>query len=584
LTRLHGLADQLASTDRSSSLSLILSTLGAALGTERLCLHLFEGDALCCIASMGFSPALLEEWSRLPLGIGGGPVGLAAETREPVVVDDVRTSETWSEFRAAARTARIGSSWTIPMTDANGLVGVFTVLRPAIGKPRRDELDLVTLYAGYAASALERDRLFGEATTRNRVLETIREVLEILAGPVPVGEGLVLAARALREGLQADEVALVALPDGDPSQVRAAVGEDGASVEPSPATLQAAAQVLGSTAPSGVVVPLDVDEERHLTVTFAAPGGRAALLARWTDGSVPDEATALMADAANSLRLALEREEVGLAHQEAAALRRSHELQRGFLSRLSHELRTPLTAIRGYASSLMQSDVTWDPDSQRRFLTRIAAESARLGRLVGDLLDFSAIESGVLRLQRDWCDLPLVIDAATACLPPQSAAAVEVACSDDLPVVLADHDRLEQVLVNLMDNALRHNPAGTKVYVDARLDGDAHVAVTVSDDGDGIPGGLTESPFEPGRRRWTPTAGTGLGLSIAKGIIDAHGGTITLEASTTGTTFRLELPIEGTEGRVEEAPQSALSLGPAGTPLPSSAVLGVGHDALSADG
>src|SRR6202011_1709465 len=85
----------------------------------------------------------------------------------------------------------------------------------------------------------------------------------------------------------------------------------------------------------------------------------------------------LMEDAANSLRLALEREEAAHAHQEAAALRRSRELQRGFLSRLSHELRTPLTAIRGYASSLMQSDVTWDRDSQQRFLDRIPGGAAR---------------------------------------------------------------------------------------------------------------------------------------------------------------------------------------------------------------
>src|SRR5205823_1278929 len=136
-----------------------------------------------------------------------------------------------------------------------------------------------------------------------------------------------------------------------------------------------------------------------------------------------EDATALIEDAAHSLRLALEREEAGLAHQEAAALRRSQELQRDFLSRLSHELRTPLTAIKGYASSLMQPDVTWDGESQRRFLARIAAESARLGRLVDDLLNLSAIESGVLRLQPDWCDLRLVLDAAIACLPPGTAAA-----------------------------------------------------------------------------------------------------------------------------------------------------------------
>ena len=159
-----------------------------------------------------------------------------------------------------------------------------------------------------------------------------------------------------------------------------------------------------------------------------AAGGPTVLIASWRRMPPTMEETALMEDAANSLRLALEREEAGHAHQEAAALRRSRELQRGFLSRLSHELRTPLTAIRGYASSLLQPDVTWDGDSQQRFLDRIAAESARLGRLVDDLLDFSAIESGIMRLQRDWCDIRLVVEAAIACLPPGNAESVSLTC------------------------------------------------------------------------------------------------------------------------------------------------------------
>ena len=111
----------------------------------------------------------------------------------------------------------------------------------------------------------------------------------------------------------------------------------------------------------------------------------------------------------------------------------------------------------------MQPDVTWDGDSEQRFLSRIAAESARLGRLVDDLLDFSAIESSTLRLQPDWCDLALVARRGGR-LPAAGTIAprVEVDCAPELPVVWADHDRLEQVFVNLLENALRHNPAGTR--------------------------------------------------------------------------------------------------------------------------
>ncbi|HEV2244111.1 MAG TPA: ATP-binding cassette domain-containing protein [Streptosporangiaceae bacterium] len=562
LNRLHGLADRLVSADPSSSPSLILSALGAALSSDRLCIHLLTGDTLVCAASLGLPDALASAWARLPCGPGGGPAGVAAAAGQPVV-DNVRTGAAWAPFSDLGRAAKVASSWSVPVMGPGGVVGIITVFRAVTGKPQRDELDLVTLYAGYASSAIERDRLLDQVTARNRVLETIREVLETLAGPIQVAKGLTVALQALRRGLQADQVALLTRVPGSTPRCRAFVTAAGGAAgvpAPPPALLEAADQLLAVARRDDVASRLQVVGQQFLAVTFAAPAGPTALLAGWRSGpptadttaflagwrSGPPtaDATTLLEDAAHSLRLALEREEAGLAHQEAAALRRSQELQRGFLSRLSHELRTPLTAIRGYASSLMQPDVTWDGDSQQRFLHRIAAESARLGRLVGDLLDFSAIESGILRLQRDWCDIGLVLDAAVACLPPAGAAMIEVACDPSLPVVWADHDRLEQVFVNLLDNAIGHNPPGTRVRVSAARAGQGGIAVSVIDDGVGMPSEIASASFEPMRRRRTPTAGAGLGLAIAKGIVDAHGGRIELEQRGKGTQFRIHLPIE----------------------------------------
>jgi len=562
LTRLHGLADRLVSAEPSSSLSLILSALGAALGSEQLCIHLLDGDALVCAASLGVPEALLAALSRLPCGPGGGPPGLAAATQKPVV-DAVRAGAAWAPFSDLARAAKVASSWSVPVISPGGLVGVITVFRGVTGQPHRDELDLVTLYAGYAASSIERDRLLDQVTARNRVLETIREMLETLAGPIPVTKGLTVALQALRRGLQADQAALVTrVPHAAPS-CRAFVTAGGRRGGPPAALLEAAGRLLVIPRRDDVASRLEVAGQQFLAVTFSAPAGPTALLAGWRGGPPAADATALLEDAAHSLRLALEREEAGLAHQEAAALRRSQELQRGFLSRLSHELRTPLTAIRGYASSLMQPDVTWDGDSQQRFLQRIGAESARLGRLVGDLLDFSAIESGILRLQRDWCDISLVVDAAVACLPPAGAAMIEVSCDPSLPVIWADHDRLEQVFVNLLDNAIGHNPPGTRVSISAEAAGRDGIAVSVLDDGPGMPSEIACAPFEPMRRRRTPTAGAGLGLSIAKGVIEAHGGSIVLEQPGKGTRFRIHLPVEmplGPAGRLAEPAGSAADL------------------------
>jgi signal transduction histidine kinase/ABC-type multidrug transport system ATPase subunit len=590
LTRLHGLTDRLVA-DPSSSLSLILSALGAALGSERLCIHLVTDRTLYCAASLGFRPGQLDPWAKLPFGPVGGPVGMAAADERPIIADNVRVGAAWRSFRDLAKTVKVASSWSVPVLGPSGLSGVITVFRAEHGAPLGDELALVTVYAGYAASAIERDRLLDQVTTRNRVLETIREMLETLAGPVPVGEGLAIAVQSLRRGLQADEVALITQPPGQPASWRAFAGPLG--TEPSSVTASmrdTAETALSSTLPDGVARQLHSSRRQRVrAVAFVAAGGPTVLLASWRRVPPTKEEPALMEDAAHSLRLALEREEAGHAHQEAAALRRSRELQRGFLSRLSHELRTPLTAIRGYASSLMQPDVTWDRESQQRFLDRIAAESARLGRLVDDLLDFSAIESGTMRLQWDWCDIRLVVEAAIGCLPPASAESVELACDPALPVVWADHDRLEQVFVNLLNNAFGHNPPGTQVRVTAepviagpapdQLAAASEVVISVLDDGTGMPPELMTAPFEAARRPRPASApgrgngnghgnghgsgsgsrggsangsrksvGAGLGLSISRGIVLAHGGRIELIPLPKGTCFRVHLPVEAETG------------------------------------
>src|ERR1700753_314147 len=262
LTRLHGLADRLVSADASSSLSLIMSALGAALGSEQLCIHLVsdpgaQGDpdqALVCAASLGFSPDQLVDWAQLPVGLAGGPVGLAAATQKPVIEADVLSSAAWTGFRGLAQLTGAASSWSVPVISPGGLSGVITVFRPEAGMPHRHELQLVTLYAGYAASAIERDRLLEQATARNRVLETIREMLENLAGPTRVADGLIIAAQALRHGLQADEVALVTRLDGASPEWRAFAGPQGgpAGGDPSaasPALSEAADRALAEAYP-----------------------------------------------------------------------------------------------------------------------------------------------------------------------------------------------------------------------------------------------------------------------------------------------------------------------------------------------
>jgi ABC-type cobalamin/Fe3+-siderophores transport system ATPase subunit/signal transduction histidine kinase len=558
LDRLHSLVGRLSHVDPSSSLAVILSALGTALAADRLCIHLLDSDRLRLTAAVGLPDDLLSAWADLPVGAQGGPAGACAASEGPVIDADVRTAPTWSSHRAVAERAGIRSSWAVPVTGGSGLVGVVTVFRRGRGTPHNDELDLVTLYAGYAASTAERDGLLGEVTARNRVLETIRVVLEQLAVSVPLSAGLDMAVDALRLGLGADEVGLLGQRPDEDVRCRRWSGTDSDAIQSTSPLFQAFSIVADRRNQSdsespGRVQLIELPDWVVLAAHVPAPGEPLVLLAAWPSqragAARSSDASTLLEDAARSLQLALERETSERAHREAAALRRSQELQRDFLAQLSHELRTPLTAIHGYADSLMQTDVTWDAASQSRFLARIAAESARLGRLVGDLLDLSAIDSNLLRLQPDWCDVALILDAARACLPMQDIGRVKIEC-EELPAVWADHDRLEQVLVNLMDNAVRHNEPETTVHVAACSNGLDAITITVADDGIGMPDGETSEQPVPRR---AATAGAGLGLSIAKAIVAAHNGTITLEQPSRGTSWRIDLPVVGADADGEAA-------------------------------
>ena len=219
LTRLHGLTDRLVSADPSSSLSLILSALGAALGSERLCIHLLADAALVCAASLGLPPPLLPpgpgcRWARRAARSGWPRPPQARSSRRTCrPARPGRRSPSWPGRRRSPAPGRC-RCWARAGCSASSPCSA-----PPPGKPQRDDLDLVTLYAGYAASAIERDRLLDEVTARNRVLETIREMLETLAGPIPVADGLGSPCSRSAAGLQADEVALIARRAGRPAQL-----------------------------------------------------------------------------------------------------------------------------------------------------------------------------------------------------------------------------------------------------------------------------------------------------------------------------------------------------------------------------
>lgn len=536
LDRLRSLVAQLSAADPTVSLPLVVSATALALGQDLLCIHLLsdhDGEpVLTRGAAVGLPVALLTALETLHLGDRGATIGEAARRGELVMCEDIEQEPGWQRYRDAIAAASIRGVWATPILGSRGVLGTITGFSRTVGRLTGDQIELLSLYTGHAAAAIERERLLDEATRRNRVLESLRGMLEPLAGPERVDGGLALALLALCRGLGAGATGLWVVAEGQ-APLWSAVALDGEETD----TLRVLAEQSMLPAHSGTL------GSGVAGVRLALQDGRAVLVARFDDAGQPDpDARQLLEDAARSLALAIERQHLERAHQEAEAARRSQALQRDLLQRLSHELRTPLTAIHGYASTLQQPDLVWDEASTHRFLAAIAKESGRMERLVSDLLDSSAIETGLLQLRTDWTDLGLVLEAARACVRQRDR--IELRIDADLEPIWADHDRLEQVFVNLMDNAVRHG--GEHVRVHARRRDATTVTISVTDDGPGVPAELADRLFDA-RVHTDGSGGAGLGLAIARGITAAHGGTCELRSGH-GTVFEVVLPVEPASG------------------------------------
>ena len=250
--------------------------------------------------------------------------------------------------------------------------------------------------------------------------------------------------------------------------------------------------------------------------------------------------------------LALERVILAERAQQEQVEVQAERLRTALLSSLSHDMRTPLGAITGAASSLLDAGGAGGalPETARRdLLTSILTESQRMNRLIGNLLDMIRLETGALEVQRDWQPLEEVVGVALIRLEERlKEHPVEVLLPPDLPLALLDGLLIEQVFVNLLENAVKYTPAGTPIEISASVV-DGAIAVDVADRGPGFPPGEEGRVFEKFYR--VPGAagagGVGLGLTICRGIVTAHGGRIWAEnRAGGGAVFRFTLPLVGT--------------------------------------
>jgi two-component system sensor histidine kinase KdpD len=401
------------------------------------------------------------------------------------------------------------------------------------------------LVMGGMASRIRQQAVAGRE--RERRTEALLGLARVLAGAAGQRAICEATARSVGESLEAEVVVLVRTPSGE-LEPRAATPDAGSLTA---AELTVARWVLDHGQPAGRGTDT-LPATGALQVPVAAGGRAFGVLAIRSAAPLSPDQVHLVEAFASQAAVALERSRLAGEAREAVVQVEAERFRNDLLSTVSHDLRTPLAAIAGASSSLLGSELG---DAERDELARtIYDESRRLERLLADILQVTRLESGAIRLEKEWQPIEEAVGAAISRVEERlGQREVTVSLPDDLPLVPADGLLLEQVFYNLLDNAAKYTPDDSEITLTAWAE-PGWVVVEVADRGPGLPTGSEAKVFDKFTRlvRRGPS-GVGLGLTICRGIVAAHGGTIWAEnRAQGGVAFRFRLPLEGTPPAPED--------------------------------
>jgi two-component system sensor histidine kinase KdpD len=378
-----------------------------------------------------------------------------------------------------------------------------------------------------------------ERESRTQVLYGISRDLGALRATEEIAKAVVRHATDLCRGSAA-----LLLPGAD-RRLAAAAGEAGLVDEPKE---QAVAQwAFDNGRPAGLGTDTLPDSSALYLPVHGSRGVLGVLAVRPDASLLPlsPSQVDLLDTLARQAAAPLERAELAKEIEQARLAAESERLRSTLLSSVSHDLRTPLAAITGAATSLQQAGAS-DESVRRELIDTIAEESARLSRLVTNLLDMTRLESGFLELNREWHPVEEIVGSALARVEGLAGQRrIETSLPTDLPLVSIDATLVEQVLVNLLENAFKYAGPESSVSIAARPE-EGSVVLEVADEGPGLPPGTEERVFEKFYRGPSGERGFGLGLAICRAILTAHGGRIWAEnRRPKGTVFRFALPLDG---------------------------------------
>ena len=397
---------------------------------------------------------------------------------------------------------------------------------------------------------------YGELEQRTEELSSLLSIAEIMTSTLSLPELLdAMLARTVAVMPGADAGVLFRNADDGQPVVQSAVGLDRAELEDfiTASVGDAAAPDQGDILTAylsrrgSAVNPQNVARAQ---ITLDQKPAGLIIVFSFSPGPVfVDSSQHLIKVVAEDIALAVARERLTREAEAAQALYQADRLRSEIISTVSHELRTPLTFIKAYADSLLRPDAKLDAATRDEFLGKINGKTDELRELIDKLLLSAKIEAGAQKINREPLLIPRL--AKTAVEEVQARGEkhdFKVSFPAAFPVIEGDARAVEQVLRNLIENAVKYSPEGGPIEVSGRVDGDA-VVVTVSDRGIGIPRRDQERVFERFYRVENKTvrgtSGSGLGLSIARGHVMAHGGIIRLESTPgQGSRFSFSLPLE----------------------------------------
>jgi signal transduction histidine kinase len=458
----------------------------------------------------------------------------------------------------------------VPLLRGDDLLGTITIYKLEVKPFTEKQIELVETFADQAVIAIENTRLFEEVQARNRDLTALGEVGRAVSSTLNLKVVLkTIVERAVelsgtdagsiyyydqeRDTLQLGETS-IGVGEEVIARFRMNFSAKGTGVGEAIATRQPLQIGELAERPSNPLRDAAIDAGLHAALViplFGTEGALGALtLQRRQPGEFTPAVVSLMQSFADQSAIALENarlfDEIA---QKSRELEIASQHKSQFVANMSHELRTPLAAILGYAELMQEGFYEPQGPKSSDALSRIRSNGKHLLGLINTVLDIAKIESGQFNLSLGEYAIGNVVEtvrAATESLAETKKLALKTEVAKSLPIGFGDEQRLTQVLLNLVGNAIKFTDAG-EVRITARAE-NGHFAISIADTGPGIPADQLTRVFEQFHQvdssNTKKKGGTGLGLAIAKQIVEMHGGRVWVESALgKGATFHMQLPI-----------------------------------------